>query len=247
MPTDLPYPDDASDIVPGYRPVSVLAGFALLAGILSSVALFSLALLVVPLIASALAVVALMDVSPRGDGDERSEHGDRKTGRWWALAGLALAIGFGTQAVVTSLTQRSVAFARAEASASMFLELVREDRMRDALKTCLPQVIPPSSGSGISGMAPPDVQERKAEAALAGMNVIKDIRSCGKNAPTTLRCVGAEERFPDSWAVVVTIDPCEGRARPLGIRMLMQSKPVTRGQRNYDNWMVAGIAPDVGQ
>ena len=29
--------------------------------------------------------------------------------------------------------------------------------------------------------------------------------------------------------------------------MLMQSKPVTRGQRMFDNWMVAGIAPNVGQ
>ena len=51
--------------------------------------------------ATALAVVALRDVSPRGDGDERAAEGDRKTGRWWALAGLALAVGFGMQSVAT--------------------------------------------------------------------------------------------------------------------------------------------------
>lgn len=247
MRTDLSDAADGSDVVPGYRPVSVLAVFALLAGILSAVAAFAPALLLVPLIASALAVVALKDVSARGDGDERAEGGDRKTGRWWALAGLALAVGFGVQSVATSLTQRSVAFKRAEASAAMFLEMVREDRLGDAVKTCLPQVIPPPMGIGVGAKATPDIQEKQAEASLAGLEIIQNIRKCGSAATTTLRCVGAEDRFPDSWAVVVVIGPCEGRSKPLEIRMLMQSKPVTRGQRIYDNWMVAGIAPNVGQ
>jgi len=246
MRTDLPDAADGTDVVPGYRPVSVLAVVALIAGILSATAVFSPALLLVPLIASALSVVALKDVSARGDGDDRAEGGDRKTGRWWALAGLALAVGFGVQSVATSLTQRSVAFRRAEASAAMFLEMVREDRLGEAVKTCLPQVIPPM-GMGIGAKATPDVQERQAEASLAGLEIIQNIRKCGSAAATTLRCVGAEDRFPDSWAVVVVIDPCEGRSKPLEIRMLMQSKPVTRGQRMFDNWMVAGIAPNVGQ
>lgn len=247
MPTDLPGHADASDDLPGYRPVSALAVFALIAGLLSAAAVFSPALLVVPLIASALAVVALKDVSPRGDGDEAGRLEDRKTGRWWALAGLALAVGFGTQSVATSLTQRTVAFARAEASARMFLEMVREDRLGDAVKTCLPQVIPPPMMGGVGAKATPDVQERQAEASLAGMEIIRDIRGCGAGADLEIHCVGPEDRFPDSWAVVVVIAPCEGRSKPLEIRMLMQSKPVTRGQRRYDNWMVAGIAPNVGQ
>ena len=71
MPTDLPDAAGATD-VPGYRPVSGLAVFALIAGMLSATAVFSPALLVVPLIASALAVAALKDVSPRGDGEERN-------------------------------------------------------------------------------------------------------------------------------------------------------------------------------
>ena len=245
MRTDLSDAADGTDVVPGYRPVSVLAVFALLAGILSATAVFSPALLLAPLIASALSVVALKDVSARGDGDERGEE-DRKTGRWFALAGLALAVGFGMQSVATSLTQRTVAFRRAEASAAMFLEMVREDRLGEAVKTCLPQVIPPM-GMGIGAKATPDVQERQAEASLAGMEIIQQIRKCGSAATTTLRCVGAEVRFPDSWAVVVVISPCEGRSKPLEIRMLMQSKPVTRGQRMFDNWMVAGIAPNFGQ
>ena len=246
MPTDLPDPAGVTD-VPGYRPVSVLAVFALIAGMLSATATFSPALLVVPLIASALAVVALKDVSPRGDGEERTGSNDRKTGRWWALAGLALAVGFGTQSVATSLTQRSVAFARSEAAARMFLDMVREDRLGEAVKTCLPQVIPPPMGTGFGAVATPDVEEKQAEAALAGMEIIQNIRGCGGAAAIDLHCVGPEDRFPNSWAVDVVISSCEGRSKPLEIRILMQSKPVTRGQRMYDNWMVAGIAPNVGQ
>lgn len=247
MPTDLTDSDGPSDVVSGYRPVSVLSVFALLAGLLSVTALLTPAFLVVPFIASALALMALRDLGARGDDRDIPNAPDRKAGRWWALAGLALSVGFGAQSVAAYVTQRSVAFVRAEASARMFLDMVREDRMNDAVKTCLPQVIPPSMGLGVSGVATPDVEERRAEASLAGMEIIKNIRSCGRDAPTTIRCVGAEDRFPDSWAVVVTIDPCEGRPRSLEIRMLMQSKPVTRGQRSYDNWMVAGIAPNVGQ
>jgi hypothetical protein len=244
MRTDLPDHDEDSGIVPGYRPVSGIAFFALLAGILSAAVLVSSALLVIPLIASALSVVALMDVSPRGDGDERSEREDRKTGRWLALAGLALAVGFGTQAVVTGLMQRSVAFSRAEGASRMFLDMVRADRMGDAVKVCLAQVYPPSKMSGFGAKPTPDVQELQAEASLAGMEVIRAIQGCGTAAPIDLRCEGAEARFPDSWAVRVRIGPCEGGGKPLRLKMLMQSKPVTRGKRQFDNWMVAGIASD---
>jgi len=246
MPTDLPDAAAGTD-VPGYRPVSVLAVVALIAGMLSAAAVFSPALLVVPLIASGLAVMALKDVSHRGDGDGSAPSDDRKTGRWWALAGLALAVGFGTQSVATTLTQRSVSFSRAEAAARMFLDMVREDRLGEAVKTCLPQVIPPPMGMGVGGLSTPDVQERQAEASLAGMEIIKNIRACGADSTIDLHCVGAEDRFPDSWAVVVVLGPCEARPKTLEIRMLMQSKPVTRGKNLYDNWMVAGIAPDVGQ
>ena len=64
--------------------------------------------------------------------------------------------------------------------------------------------------------------------------------------PGAESCVGPETRLKESWVLEVRIGPCAG-GKPLKIKMLMQSRAVTRGKRPYDNWMVAGIAPDVGQ
>jgi len=250
------------DIVPGYRPVSMVAVFAALAGVCSALALVTPILWFLPLLALGLSLMALRDVAPGADcepdsgiGDDPAAAGegglsgtatlpDRKTGRWWALAGLALSLGFGAQAVATTLSQRAVAFSRSEAAARMFIDMVRADRMADAIKVCLPQVIPPPMGKGIAGRSTPDVQVQQAEASLSNMEVIQAIQACAGAAPIETRCIGAEERLPSSWAVAVRIGPCEGGGKPVDVKMLMQSKPVTRGQRQYDNWMVAGITLD---
>lgn len=247
------FQDAATDVVPGYRPVSVLAVFAALAGMLSVVALFSTALWTVPLVAIGLALLGLRDVaplppgdSPEIDGAESNREGpaDRKTGRWLALLGLALAVGFGAQAVATTISHRTFASARAEAAARMFVEMLREERIADALKVCLPQVIPPSSRAGVGGIATPDVQELQAQASLADLEVVRAIQACGGSASIELRCIGPEERFEGGWVVVGQIGPCADGGRPLPLKMLMQAKPVTRGQRLFDNWMVGGIAID---
>lgn len=243
--------------VPGYRPVSLLAIAAAVAGVASALAVVSPALWVVPLLTVALAAMALKDVAPRGDGEESSEDGadgaerpaaapglDRKTGRWLALLGLALAIGFGVQAGVSFVVGRTVMRSRAEASGRMFLEMVRKERMADAIKCCLPQVTPPMSSRNMDGPPTPDAQTRAAEASLRAMDVIRAIQRCGDDAPMDIRCVGPETRFKDSWILEVRIGPCPD-GKPLEIKMLMQSRSVTRGKRPFDNWMVAGIALDV--
>lgn len=255
METDSHSADWAS--VPGYRPVSLLAIATAVAGVASGLAVVSPALWVIPLLTLALAVMALKDVAPRpgesaedGAGaDDPAPSGpaaDRKTGRWMALLGLALAIGFGTQSAVSFVVGRSVMRSRAEASARMFIDMVRKERMADAIKCCLPQVTPPSSARGMSGPPTPEAQTRAAEASLRGMEVIRAIQKCGGDAPVEIRCVGPETRLQDAWVLEVRIGPC-AEGKPLKIKMLMQSRQVTRGKRPYDNWMVGGIAPDVGQ
>ena len=244
--------------VPGYRPVSLLAIATAVAGVASALALVSPALWVVPLLTVALAAMALKDVAPRADSDEGGDDGresasgsaapgiDRKTGRWLALAGLALALGFGAQSAVSFVVGRTVMRSRAEASARMFLDMVRKERMADAIKCCLPQVTPPITGRNMDGPPTPDAQTRAAEAALRSMDVIRAIQRCGDDAPLEIHCVGPETRLKESWVLEVRVGPCPD-GKPLKIKMLMQSRAVTRGKRPYDNWMVAGIAPDVGQ
>jgi len=239
--------DDAE--VAGYRPVSALAVAAAIAGVASGLALLSPAAWVVPMIALGLGVVALRDVAPRaGEPTPLDAAGvalDRKTGRWLALAGLALALGFGAQAIAGHLTWRAVAGRRAEEAGRMFLEMVRQDRMADAYKCCLPQVMPMTMERPTNLTEPPTAEQtaRKAEAALRGMAVIQDIQGCGATAPVEVRCTGSEARLKDAWILHVRVGPCES-GKVLRIRMLMESRPVTRGQRLYDNWMVAGIAFD---
>lgn len=115
---------------PDYRPVSTLAVATLGLGVLSTLALVSPFFLVLPLLALAVAAAALFDVD---------REGARKAGRLMALAGLALAAGFGGQAVVGTLAARSIAAARAKAAAEVFLAAVREGRLTDAEAMCGPE------------------------------------------------------------------------------------------------------------
>lgn len=249
MPTDRTANDD--EVGAGYRPVSVVAVAAAIAGAASALALVSPALWAIPLLALGLAWAAFRDLGPvaaDGGSDAGADGGDRKTGRWLALAGLALATGFGAQAVAGFAVGRAVATRRAEAAARMFVEMVREDRMADALKCCLPQVTPPPSPSSMRGTGgPPDQQamERQAVAALRDMEVIREIRECG-DTPVDVRCTREEPKIGNAWVLEVRVGPC-ANGKTLRLKMLMQSRAVTRGQRPFDNWMVAGISHDTGQ
>lgn len=248
MRTDEASADGDGQIVAGYRPVSVLAMVALCAGAASALALVSPAAWAIPILAILLALVGLRDVAPRDAESRAPSGGDRKSGRWLAIAGLALAAGFGAQAVAGFVASRSLARARSVAAGRMFLDLVLADRMADATKCCLPQVLPmmPSRRSIMDAPPTPEQTAQQAEGALRGMEVIQAIKDCGAEVPIELRSAGAEPRMKDSWAVDVRIGPCVG-GKTLRLKMLMQSRPVTRGERLYDNWMVAGIARDVGQ
>lgn len=103
--------------------MSSLAIASLVLGASSALALVSPFFFVVPLVAVAVAVAALADV----DRD-----GARKAGRLVAIAGLALAIGFGVQALTSAAVTRLIAAGRATAAAEMFIQAVREGRRADA-------------------------------------------------------------------------------------------------------------------
>lgn len=113
--------------VPGYLPVSRLAVGALVLGICSALALVSPFFLMVPLVALAVAVAGCADCDRAGAP---------KAGRLAALAGLALAIGFGMQTVSSLIVARSIAAGRAVAAAEIFLAAVRDGRSADAAAMC---------------------------------------------------------------------------------------------------------------
>jgi hypothetical protein len=110
-----------------YLPVSRLAVGALVLGVFSGLALVAPFFLVVPLVAVAVAVAGCADCDRAGAP---------KAGRFAALVGLALAIGFGSQALSTMIVARSIAAGRAVAAAEIFLTAVREARSADAEAMC---------------------------------------------------------------------------------------------------------------
>ena len=117
----------------GYRPVSSLAVAALVAGVVSAAALVSPFFWVIPLLAAGVACLGLADVSRAGA---------EKAGRIAALAGLALAVGFGAQAVSSTLAKRLITAARAQSAAILWAEALREGRVADARAMCLPDAVP---------------------------------------------------------------------------------------------------------
>jgi hypothetical protein len=117
----------ATDDVAGYLPVSRLAVAAAALGGISALALASPVFWVLPLVAMGIAVAALRDVR---------RPGAPKAGRLAAIAGLALAVGFGAQAVAAKATARSITAARAGSAARLWLDMIHEQRLNDARSMC---------------------------------------------------------------------------------------------------------------
>ena len=135
-PRDLPDPtlEPAGDDAVGYVPVSGLAVAALVLGGLSALVVVSPLFLVVPLVAIAVAAAAIRDVS---------RSGARKAGRLAAIAGLALAAGFSSQAIVAGITARAIAAALKDArqvevpGSGHALMAEKPDEVLDALRAFL--------------------------------------------------------------------------------------------------------------
>jgi len=162
----------ASDRV-AYRPVSGLAVAAAVVGGASALALVSPFFWMLPLVGCAIAVAALADVE---------REGAKKAGRLAAVAGLALSLGFGAQALAATATARWIAAARAESAAEVWLTAIRQGRPEDARAMCGPEA----------------------------QRAIESVGECAGNAPVSRRraAPGAET---GSWVVVVMVGECELR------------------------------------
>jgi hypothetical protein len=163
-------PDDAQAELPGERPVSGLAVAAAFLGCVAALALVSPVFWVIPLVGVAVAVAAIRDVSRVGMA---------KAGGLAAVAGLALSLGFGAQAVAAAGMARWLVAARAESAAHYWIDAVCGDRAADARSMC-----------------GPDAADR-IEAAVA---------CCGDGTPT-VRCLGAGET-PGTWLVQISHGSC---------------------------------------
>lgn len=192
----------------GYRPVSGLAVASLIAGLLSAAALVSPFFWVVPLLAIGLACLGLADVS---------RVGAEKAGRLAALAGLALAVGFGAQAVSSTLTKRLITTARAQAAAAVWLDALRDGRVADARGMCLPDAVPKLD------------------------ELAEQVAACGAGSRPVATVLGRGEENPDTWRVKVTAEPCA--AGSFEVIIELASSMVARQEGPVERWTVVKCEP----
>ena len=198
-----------SDELADYRPVSRLAVAALAAGCGSGLVLFTPLAAMLPLVAIVLAVAALAELR-RGAG--------RIVGRWAALAGLALAVGFVSQAAASALADRWVAGRRAVVTASTWIDSIRAGRLADALAASSPLVLP----------APTD--DRLA--AFGDLHMIKAI-AASQEPPT----ITSLERSQGAWQVRLAMPGQPGGE----VLLAVEPQLVTRGPRVIERWLVTGF------
>ncbi|NQW46900.1 MAG: hypothetical protein HQ464_03920 [Planctomycetes bacterium] len=216
--------------VTGYRPVSKLAVAAAVAGILSALALMTPLLWLLPLVGVALAVAGLADVA---------RPGAEKAGRAAALLGLALSIGFGTQAVSGKLVTRWITQRRSLAVAGAFLDAIRDDRIAD-VKSMLSQALLP--GQEMSGMQPPSAEV--VEAAIAAMPAVVAIRSCGEAVVRDVRSITLDDEPGERWGARVRLSPCAG-GKPVDVRIEFDQSFVKERTGQVDRWTISKI--EIGQ
>lgn len=189
-----------------YRPVSPLAVAALVAGGFSALALAGPFFWAVPLVAAALACAALVDL-----GREES----LKAGRLAAVAGLALAVGFGSQAMTAWLTGRWIASARARAAAVLWLGTIRQERLADARS-----MVHPTAADAVAAVT----------AACEGV------------PSPEVRTVGPCEDPPGAWEVLARMGPC-GSAGWVTVRLVLDPDVTSQQGRVFERWTVVSCEP----
>jgi hypothetical protein len=189
-----------------YRPVSPLAVAAVVVGGFSALALIGPFFWAVPLVAAGLSCAALTDLG---------REGSLKAGRMAALAGLALAIGFGSQAVAARATSRWISAERAQAATSLWLDAIRQERLADARSMC----------------------HSAAVGAVAAVTT-----ACGGVPPAEVRTVGSSEEAPNAWEVRVRMGPC-GPAPFLTLRLVLAPQVSSQQGRVFERWTVMSCEP----
>jgi hypothetical protein len=215
----------AAEELAGERPVSGLAVAALLAGCGSALVLFTSLAAMLPLVATLLAVVALVDLA-RSEG--------RRVGRGAALVGLALAIGFAAQAGGGFIVDRWIGGRRAAATAAAWIDAVREVRTADAMSLCSPLALP----SAERDPAQPGLTEADRAAAFQALPVVAAVTACGRASrpAVSVRKDGADAAV---WIAGVQLAAC-GRPGEV-VTLRVEPRAATRGREPVERWLVTGF------
>jgi len=206
-----------------YRPVSAWAVAGLLAGACSALAVVTRFAWVLPLLGIGLSVAALIDIARPGAA---------KAGRPLALAGLALAIGFGSQAVTTAAVDRWIVSHRACAAATVWIDAVREGRMAEAVVV---SELPPVSS--VPDAAADETNAERIE-RFTTLPAVRVVAACGAGRPAVLEAepTGADD---GGWTVRVSLADCGGGDSTL--RFVVAPRIVASGAAAIERWTVSAV------
>lgn len=199
-----------------YRPVSPVAVAALLLGCCSAVALFTRFAWFVPLVGGVTAAAAVADVSRPASA---------RAGRLPALAGLALSLGFGAQAVTDAAVGRWIERARAVTTAETWIDAIGRGRIDDALAASSAGILPAAEGS--EPATPADRATRFA--------ALPAVRLVGEGRPVV---VSAAPLGTDDRAWVVRLAAADGRTLVLVAVPRMKAS----AQGPVERWTVVSAA-----
>jgi hypothetical protein len=226
--------DEAGDAT-AYRPVSMLAVAAALAGVASSLALTTPMLWALPLVGVGLALAGLADVA---------RPGAEKAGRMLALAGLALSVGFGAQAVTSAIVSRRIVEARAVATANAWIDAIHQGRLADARAMANSEVrgelgLPPHPDH-----VPGEDDATHHDAAFRAVPAVAAIDGCGPAAAREARCTGPDALATDAWGVTVRLAPCP-RGRDVEIALQLTPSLAREGAGRVERWIIvkADVVP----
>lgn len=217
--------DLGDDQAGGYRSISGLAVAAAFAGVLSAASLLGPALWIVPLVGAALAVAALREIGRRGSV---------KVGTVPALVGLALAVGFGAQAVSQRFVRDRIVEWRADAAASEFARAIAEGRLADARTMCGPMALP-AAGDDLE--------------AFSAMPAVTLLAACGGLETVAVARVEPPEDIPHGFSRIVQVS-CRAADGTAGFRKSVRVdveriEPESWGSP-FDRWRVVRHEPAPG-
>lgn len=220
--------DETGDAA-AYRPVSRLAVAAVVAGVASSLALTTPMLWALPLVGVGLALAGLADVARAGA---------EKVGRSLALAGLALSVGFGVQAVTTTVVSRLIVEGRARSVVNTWLDAIRDGRFAVARTIVHGEMIGPEEPiSPVPGLAERAEDAARLDAAFRAVPAVAAIEKCGPAAVRDVRCTGRDATETELWGVTLRLAPCAG-GKNLEIALQLTPTPVQEGDRRIERWMI---------
>jgi len=231
-----------------YRPVSMLAVFALVAGCGSALALTTQMLWGLPLLAGGLSVAGIRDTAT---GDHR------KAGRGLALVGLALAVGFGCQAISTAAGRHWIGQRRAVETVSRWQETIRRGDWLAARDFCTPAALPLAEPYGGGSDPHADhqhgnhVHNPEQAAAAPAVQAFRDlpvVRAIYDHGPAVVtKCSWDRDEVGGCWRVDLALTTSDSATATVWLypetKELPRLTPTSTGVEKIELWRIIRLRP----